>query len=664
MSFVRKRIILLFTILIILPTVLWSQTENEDPKSLEMGLRILKRYFYEQNKWYITKPTVANNVKGLVDFIENEPIDSVIGNLNKSVAEKQTYVFRLPENVDDSLSVPGFIAYSRVSERIDEITSQLKKEYSGKRNEIPANITPEIEARLNLVPKGKGMSLFANGIFQLPAEYLIPEVVPDSVLNSAEATRQYILTDSLRQVYIEQKRIDYNDSIVAAYFKTLNEQYSQEALQKETDYQIKRITDSVKVNNYNVLREYNELVVKSVNDSIATVLETLTQYANFIDSTSVSMTNISGEISNIPLKSGSEHFTRFWLKNIQNDSLSVLVKSWDKRSISMMLDDGVTITRYKPKENKEFDFKTLEKNISALNKVGKAYEVETPWVLGGDGHIGFSQTYLSNWEKGGQSAIASLIALKGFANYKRADGQIKWDNSGEIRNGWVYQGGEEKEVQKNDDKFEITSRFGVSIHQDKKWFYSAEFNFNTQLFNGYKYPKEKYPDPVSGFLAPSRTFFKLGLEYKPTKEFSLMVSPLTVKNVYVRDTVKYDQTRFGIEPNRKSFWEPGLNTDIYYKRAFTENIVYDTKFKMFINYKHIFNKQDINWENNINFKLNEFITFRFLLHLIYDDNVKFAVYDENGNKTGEKAKLQVKEYFSIGLSYKINYKVMHSKRVR
>jgi hypothetical protein len=288
--------------------------------------------------------------------------------------------------------------------------------------------------------------------------------------------------------------------------------------------------------------------------------------------------------------------------------------------------------------------------------------VETPWVIGGDGHVGFSQTYLANWEKGGQSAISSLIVLKGFANYKRDDGKIKWENWGELRNGLIYQGGDQRELQKNDDKFELTTRFGLSA--SKKWYYSSEYTMNTQLFKGYKYPKKNNPEPYSAFMAPVRNFFKLGMEYKPNKDFSLLLSPLTVKNVYVRDTSLVDQTRFGIDADRKSFWEPGLNADVYFKKIFEENIAYETKFKVFFNYKDPFKKHDINWENTVNFKLNEFINMRFLLHLIYDDDVRFPVYDENNVKIGEKSKLQVKEYFSIGFVYKINHKVMHSSRIR
>jgi hypothetical protein len=84
---------------------------------------------------------------------------------------------------------------------------------------------------------------------------------------------------------------------------------------------------------------------------------------------------------------------------------------------------------------------------------------------------------------------------------------------------------------------------------------------------------------------------------------------------------------------------------------------------MFINYKRPFQKFDLNWENNISVKLNEFINMRFLLNLIYDDNVKYPVYDANNVKIGETTKLQIKEFFSIGFTYKINHNVTHSKRM-
>ena len=659
-----KSLLLLFSILFISFQVAGQSSENEnDNKTLQMGIQILKRYFYEDNQWYITKPSVAKDVKGLINFIEDEPIDTVISNIFKSFSQKQTYVFRLPENVEDSLSVPGFYPYPQVRQRVENMEVQLKKEFEGKQVSIPPSLLSDLETKLNLIPIGKGMQLFTDSVYSMPIDLQIPEVIPDSVLNSPAEFEKLVRLDSIRTAYVEQKRVNYNDSITAAYVDSVNNVFGQRAFEAEFNYQVKRFADSVKVNNYNVLRSYNEVVVNAVNDSISAVLGTLAEYADFIDSTKITMYNLSGNSTEIGLKSSEERFARFWLKNIQNDSLSVLIRSVGKSGMFMLLDDGVTISRYKPKETKEFDFRSLEKNISSLSSVGKSYEVETPWVIGGDGNVGFSQTYLSKyWKKGGQSALSSLIVLKGFSNYRRADGHIKWDNSGEFRNGWIRPGGKEEQLQKNDDKFEITSRFGVSA--SKKWYYSGEFNFETQFFKGYRYPRNNGDLPISAFLGPSRMYFKVGMEYKPNKDFSLLLSPFTVKNVYVRDTALIDQTKFGIDINRKSFWEPGLNADLFFRKSVTKDITYETKYKMFVNYQEPFKKLDINWENNFVMKLNEFVNMRFLIHMIYDSNVLFPIYDENEVKIGEKAKLQLKEFFSIGFTYKINHKVQHSKRIR
>src|SRR5690606_27903919 len=138
-----------------------------------------------------------------------------------------------------------------------------------------------------------------------------------------------------------------------------------------------------------------------------------------------------------------------------------------------------------------------------------------------------------------------------------------------------------------------TSRLGISAF--KKWFYSTELNFETQFFNGYRYPKKTYPEPISAFLSPARTFFKIGLDYKTNNDFSLMLSPFTAKNVYVSDTVKIDQTKFGVDADKKGMWEPGLNTDLFFRRKLSPQLTYETKYKMFINYLSPFKHLDVNW---------------------------------------------------------------------
>jgi len=165
-------------------------------------------------------------------------------------------------------------------------------------------------------------------------------------------------------------------------------------------------------------------------------------------------------------------------------------------------------------------------------------------------------------------------------------------------------------------------------------------------------------------MAPAKTFFKVGLDYKPNKDFSLLLSPLTLKNMYVRDTVLIDQTNFGIPADKNSSWVPGLNADVGYKRSVTDDISYETKYKMFINYKEPFSKLDIDWENLMIMRLTDNINMRMMVHLIYDSNILFPVYDPTEVKVGEKPKLQIKQLMTVGFSYSINRKVMRTRRIR
>lgn len=660
----KVKILIFFVSVFIFTNHSLAQTNDVEKNTevLEKGMEILKKYFYGENNWRVAEPSVGKDVEGLINFIDDEPVDSIIGNLNNSMDTGGRYVYRLPKNVKDSLTVAGYYPINLVRQDIERIGVELQTEYQNKDIAIPIELTTNLDVKLNLIPEGKGMQLFIDSLYIIPDSLQIPEVIPDSLLNSSENFEILRRTDSLRNVYIDKIRSSYNENLISEYIDSITIDIRTRQFEEELSFQTNRLYNSVRNNNNSILKVYNDSVINLVNDSILIVLKTLVDYADYIDTTHISIINLYGESTDIRLQNGNERFTRVWLKNEQNDSIGILVKNTDKRSVEMLIDDGVTFSRYKPKETKHFDFNSLEKEIIDFSKVGKSYVLETPWIIGGDGNAGFTQTYLQNWKKGGQSAMSLLLVLKGFANYSRADGKVKWENSAEIRNGWLRPGGKGSELQKYDDKFEFTSRYGISAF--KEWFYSAEFNFETQFFKGFIYPTQDNPDPISAFMAPGKTFFKLGLEYKPNKNFSLLLSPMTLKNVYVRDTVLIDQTKFGVDADRKSFWEPGLNADLKFKKKITEDITYETKYKMFINYKEPFRKFDINWENTFNMRLSEYINMRFMLHFIYDDDVLFPVYDANDVQTGEKAKLQMKEFFTIGFVYKINHKVMKTRRIR
>jgi hypothetical protein len=635
--------------------------ETRNQQALDKGIDLLERYFFRDSTWYVVRPATSKSVKGIINFITKDPLDSILISLNKSLEDtSKLFVYRLPKNVPDSLSLRGFYPKTRLNEDLEQIKRSLSSKYLDGDISVPMHLVTGIEDKAGVITPGQGRVLFERNIYKLPDSLRSYDVIPDSLIRSTVDFNRLQKLDSIREQYIEQKRLEYNDSVIWVYRDSVIRDYRQRMFDQEFGFLKKNLTDSVNNNNDQILKKHNASVVAAVNDSISLIIEELAEYADYIDTVRIYMTNLVGDESSILLQNNNQYFSRVWLKNEQNDSLRVAVKNLDKYRIQMLIDDGVTISRFKPKQTKDFDFASLNKTVTGLTGVGEKYRMLTPWRIGGDGTVGFSQTYLENWKKGGQSALSLHIILKGFANYSSSDNKVKWENSGEIRNGWIRPGGNEAELQKNDDKFEITSRFGLSAF--KKWYYSSEFNYETQFFNGYKYPTSKNPDPISSFMSPARTFFKVGLDYKPNKNFSLFLSPITLKNVFVKDTARIDQTKFGIDADKRGFWEPGMNTDLSYRKDINPNISYQTKYKMFINYRQPFNNLDINWENTLVMQLTDHINMRLMIHMIYDDDVLFPVYNANDEKIGEEPKIQLKEFINIGFTYKINRQVKRTVR--
>ena len=81
--------------------------------------------------------------------------------------------------------------------------------------------------------------------------------------------------------------------------------------------------------------------------------------------------------------------------------------------------------------------------------------------------------------------------------------------------------------------------------------------------------------------------------------------------------------------------------------------------RLFSNYLDKPQNVDVDWELNVTQKINWFFTIRLNFHLIYDDNVRFPVYDENNQPillpdgTEKKvADLQFKEFIGLSLQFK------------
>jgi hypothetical protein len=632
--------------------------------SLETNLRLMKRYLSQGSNWHFTDTRSEKMLSGLIHFLEDEPIDTIVTYFErlKNNAEIRL-ISRRAEDVPDSLQVPGYISSRQLARQLEEIDEQVKREYAGRQVVVPSEILKEVEKQVQLVPEGNGMTLFTDGIYSMPDSLKRLDAIPDKMIQSPADFKRILELDEIRSRYVEQKRLQYNDSILRVARQKVADRYRQSMIDERSEFLRFHKIEAVRQNNLRLLQIHNEQAVVAVNDSLRHAAVWLAGFANLFDNVQVNLMNLSRTSAPLVLSNAGRFFTRVWLKNQQNDSISVLVQSLDKRSMQLVIEDGVTFSRFRQQAVKDFDFTTLNRPSSNLEKISKRYQAYTPWTIGGNGNLGFTQTYLSNWKKGGKSALSILVVAKGFANFSSE--KVKWENSGEIRNGWIKPG--DDRIQKNDDKLELTSRLGISAFQ--KWYYSTEADFETQFFNGYKYPDRT--KPISGYMAPAKFLFKLGLDYKPSKTFSLLISPLTSKLVFVQDTLKVNKLNYGIQPGKKSIWQPGINTDINYKKNITSTILFETKYKMFLNYLKPFRDIDLNWENTLTVQLNDYISMQVMAHSIYDSKILFDKTDKNGNpvldSNGKKImepKMQFKEFLTVGFSYRINRRVIRAREVK
>ena len=286
---------------------------------------------------------------------------------------------------------------------------------------------------------------------------------------------------------------------------------------------------------------------------------------------------------------------------------------------------------------------------------------DTLWRKSGIINLNFNQTSFNNWAAGGENALSLSGLLSAFDNYKK--GKTAWDNSLDLGYGLLKQG--DQKVRKNEDKIDFTSKLGHDANGKGKLFYTALLNFKSQFDKGYNYPNDSIA--ISKFAAPAYITIALGLDYKPNKDFSVFVSPLTAKITLVTDQDLADAGAYGVDPaeynspgvktkaGKQSRIEPGAYVNAKFQKDIMQNVNLLTKLDLFSNYTDNPQNVDVNWELLLAMKINKLLTASISTQLIYDDDTPVPIFKkENEIKipVGVGPRTQFKEVLAIGLAYK------------
>jgi hypothetical protein len=392
-----------------------------------------------------------------------------------------------------------------------------------------------------------------------------------------------------------------------------------------------------------------------MSDSLEAAVGSLIGYLEARDSTLVKITDQSGKGPDIWLNSRTDNLVRFWLPDGKGDSVTVWVGSPQRNTLSLRAEEGVQFK----KQTWQYGYIDPRVNVTTareedLRKVALSNIKPHYWKFRSELSYLLSQGVVTNWAKGGEDNIASILDVTSYLNYNNKVTKINSATTVRFALG-LQASGKPWDINKNLDFLEINSKIGHKAFG--KFDLSGLFQFKTQFLPGYNYPNDTVK--VSKFFNPATIIVGYGLDYKPDKNTSINFSPFSYKGTFVPDTATINQTKFGISSDRRSKNELGAYLIVSSKVSLFEKVNMTNRLQLFSNFLSKPQNIDVDWEMITTMNLNWFTELKVNVHLIYDDDTKLPVYDSEDNPVmdinGMQKKapmLQFKEYLGLSFVFK------------
>lgn len=263
----------------------------------------------------------------------------------------------------------------------------------------------------------------------------------------------------------------------------------------------------------------------------------------------------------------------------------------------------------------------------------QAQEVATKtpklWTKNGNISLLFNQSaFNKEWLGGGTSNIAGNFGLNYDFNYKNGD--VVWDNKFIMAYGLSKIKGI-PETAKTDDRLELNSLWGKKASGD--WYYSAFFNFKTQMDSGFDINRVR----LSHFFSPAYLQFGPGMLWKKNDNLSVNIAPAAGKFIFVHDHFTTLGPSFGVKQGESSRFELGASISAYYKVNIMTNVSIENRLNLYSNYLDNPQNVDVDYQMNVVMRINKYLTANIALQTIYDDNSIKAT--------------QVREVFGLAANY-------------
>lgn len=297
----------------------------------------------------------------------------------------------------------------------------------------------------------------------------------------------------------------------------------------------------------------------------------------------------------------------------------------------------------------DVDTEDRDASVAAMQAALPPDTIPNGWQRSGIFNINMTQVNLTNWAAGGFSSVSGIAMFNGTADWKKD--RKAWDNSLILAFGGqhIHNG---SSPQKTDDRIELNSKYGYELK--KSLYLAGVFQFRSQFTEGFNADGDR----ISNFLAPGYALLGVGLDYRPSENFTVFFSPLTARMIIMNDKTLFggstdpDLRVYGVKNGSTTELEVGGYVRMQYKRELAKNITFLTRGDLFSNYLRNPQNIDVTWETLWTFKVNEWFAATLNTVLIYDHDTNLPKVNPEGLPyTGPAT--QFKQTLGIGLSFKL-----------
>jgi len=287
--------------------------------------------------------------------------------------------------------------------------------------------------------------------------------------------------------------------------------------------------------------------------------------------------------------------------------------------------------------------------ISILkNEAARTIKIDIPdslrkkWIKGGVFNLNAAQSALKDWAAGGDNfSMAMNMYANAHAYYKK--GKVSWDNNVDINIGYINT--TSLGTRKSDDRFDFLSKAGYDL--GKKISATGLFDIRTQFFDGYTYSNPDNPTFSSTAFSPGYVLFSPGFDYKPIKNLSIFISPISSRWVIVLNPTLAKQGAYGVDSGKHFINQLGAFGTIIFNTKFTKNITFNSRMDLFSNYEHDPFNIDFYMTNFFAAKFSKKFAVTWNVDMIYDDDVRIFGPKQNAPR------LQIKSVIGIGILLKV-----------